>query len=696
MGSIRSPRTNDPFFDEAEMSSHSSLDADTNPVSNGPQGEITPPKPVTQSNVEQTTGETTQQGATVETTPMEENHNTPPTTVERNKARNVTSTPGGNRASPKPSQTNASRNYLTQSIEKMTPIIIKREYSGNVGQLCTKFKEVHGADTIQCKLVRGGTAVHLTRRLDYLNLLKYLKTYKIPYRLLEEQTKTISVVAKGIPHNTEIMEIMDDLQSKGLDPIKVTNIRARNGFPYPIFSIELPDTPENREIYKLTGISYYTVTIENRRSAAPIQCRNCQKFNHPTLQCRAPPTCRLCAGEHTARDCNLTSNEPRCCVNCFGEHAADSSNCRIRRAALRKAIDHQTPKGTPQTTNRHWPIGQSQIRPGRNYSAALQTSSTNDPTSRPGPSREPALSTQEFTQNRADRGISQDPRIHPNAQREARISSPNNNITRKGEDLQNLNNGQNEELLELRALLKEQQVQLRAQQQKLIQQQNELKSWQEKLIQQNIQLRQEQHSFNNERDRWYRNQNINSDEENDNDERPFTPRSERPYTSRGERPYSSRGERPHSGRENQKRSRKKKQKKTRKPSKDKQTQGTTNYENVPHTDCETVSTFSTQEYSGNNLIHMEGHDEHTQPEYDFIRERPSSRSRQQYSEYRIVRDPNKNNRIRNSAEDCIARVLNGLDDAWKTIMTDPVEETLPTAIVRLVGHMLGVYEYYYV
>ena len=117
---------------------------------------------------------------------------------------------------------------------------------------------------------------------------------------------------------------------------------------------------------------------------------------------------------------------------------------------------------------------------------------------------------------------------------------------------------------------------------------------------------------------------------------------------------------------------------------------------MPHTDSGTVSTFSAQESSGNHLIHMEGHDQHTQPEHDFIRERPSFRSRHQYSEYRIVRDPNNYNRIRNSAEDCIARVLNGLDDAWKTIMTDPVEETLPTAIVRLVGHMLGVYEYYYV
>ena len=95
-------------------------------------------------------------------------------------------------------------------------------------------------------------AVHLRRRLDYLNLLKYLKARKVPYCLLEEPTKIICVVAKGIPHDTEITETLY-LQSKGLEPIKVINIRAKNGYPYPIFAIDLPNTPESREIFKLTG-----------------------------------------------------------------------------------------------------------------------------------------------------------------------------------------------------------------------------------------------------------------------------------------------------------------------------------------------------------------------------------------------------------------------------------------------------------
>ena len=200
--------------------------------------------------MDQITGDTTQQGGSRDATPWEQNTNTPQTQESQNvRTTGETQRATGSRIAPQSSQANASPKYLTRT-DKLTPIIIKREYEGNIGQLCTRFKEVHGADTIQCKLVRGGTAVHLSRRLDYLNLLKYLKARKVPYRLLEEQIKTLSVVAKGIPQNTDVAEIIDDLKTKGIEPIKVTNVRAKNGYPYPIFAIDLPDTAESREIYK--------------------------------------------------------------------------------------------------------------------------------------------------------------------------------------------------------------------------------------------------------------------------------------------------------------------------------------------------------------------------------------------------------------------------------------------------------------
>ena len=39
--------------------------------------------------------------------------------------------------------------------------------------------------------------------------------------------------------------------------------------------------------------------------------------------------------------------------------------------------------------------------------------------------------------------------------------------------------------------------------------------------------------------------------------------------------------------------------------------------------------------------------------------------------------------------------MNGLDDAWETIKNKPVEESLPVAFARLMGHVIGVYDRYY-
>jgi len=669
-GNIRSPRSNDPFYEESEMSAHNSIeslyDENLGPANkaseNEVNGETTLQNPITVSNVEQTTGGTTQQGGSKDAISREQTTNTPQTQQNQNARTGETQRAIGSRIATQSSQANASPKFLTKTTDKLTPIIIKRDYEGNIGQLCTRFKEVHGADTIQCKLVRGGTAVHLSRRLDYLNLLKYLKARKVPYRLLEEQTKSLSVVAKGIPHNTDVQEIIDDLKSKGIEPIKVTNVRAKNGYPYPIFAIDLPDTAESREIFKLTGISYYTVTIESRRSSAPIQCRNCQQLNHTTPECTAPPCCRLCAGEHPARECNITATQPRCCANCLGEHPADSINCNIRRAALRKAT-RQPPN---PSTQRKWPIGQSNIRPGYNYSAALKRGSNNDLTTRPGPSSNLIEYNNSGTlgHNRAERGQSNAILANPNAQQ---------NINPRARAA---TCAQDQELQDLRAQLIDQQVQLRAQQQTLIKQQNQLKAWQNKLIKQNNQLRQEKHRFNTERNRWF-SSHSNSDDEYG--ERPYSPRNERPYSDGSERPY------PDSNHENRKRKRKHR-KRRKKPSREEIMQGTTDNEDILNRENDSVSTLSAQEPL------TDSHEEGIQPGHKVPRERPSSCIWDYSTKYREVNDKPY---LRNSPRDCIERVMNGLDDAWETIKNNPVEESLPVAFARLMGHLIGVYDRYY-
>ena len=231
--------------------------------------------------------------------------------------------------------TQSQNTFMTEQVgNKLPPIIIHKEYAGNMTILDREFKAKYNSNfQLVCTLVRAGVSVQVTTRQDFVNLLKLLTEKNVPHHILKEPGKVFSIVIRGVPSDVEAGTVAEALLAKGYEPLKVTNIISSSGYPYPIYAVDLPDTAQNKTIYNLRGLCCYAVRVENRR-ATPIQCRNCQKFLHKSNVCRAPPCCRICAGEHPARECELQPDEPRCCANCYGEHPADSKSCRFRHAAM--------------------------------------------------------------------------------------------------------------------------------------------------------------------------------------------------------------------------------------------------------------------------------------------------------------------------------------------------------------------------
>ena len=185
-----------------------------------------------------------------------------------------------------------------------------------------------------CRLVRDGTAIHLTRRVDFTNLVKFFTEKRVPFHILSDNGRTLKIVLRGVPSELGENEVAEAIKAEGYEPLMVSNIKGRDGLPYPLYLVTLPDNAQSKSICHLRGLCQYVVRVEDQRGKPVIQCRNCQKFLHKSNECNAPPCCRLCAGEHPARECRLTRNEPRYCANCHGEHPADSIVCSFRRTAI--------------------------------------------------------------------------------------------------------------------------------------------------------------------------------------------------------------------------------------------------------------------------------------------------------------------------------------------------------------------------
>ena len=443
--------------------------------------------------------------------------------------------------------------YMTEVVGKdqILPIVIKRTYAGNMAQLNAEFKAKYQPYSLFCTLVRTGTSIQVSTRNDYKNLIRFLEEKNVPFHILPDNGKVLNIVIRGIPTEVGDRAVFEALQAKGIEPLKVSNLRGKNGFPYPMYSVTIPDSVQNRSIYDLSGLCDYVVRVENERTKGPTQCWNCQQFLHTSNYCRLPPRCRLCAGEHPARICGLTRDQPRRCANCHGNHPADSVACRFRRAAMQATTLHNTHNTQAQTSTRpetppnrtsQRAVGQPTQSPRLDYStivtqALVHAPDIPDTPSPPKQQRLPRQSQQprehKDTQNtqpldalqrlarselhrmererqQAEHNDLQHPVADRDARRQESLSSvaPSSTCGRRHSGSKTsrptgtITDKREQDMRKLKEQLKKQQLQLETQQRKLMQQQLQLTEWQARLTAETERLRERQLLFESELNRF--------------------------------------------------------------------------------------------------------------------------------------------------------------------------------------------------
>lgn len=104
---------------------------------------------------------------------------------------------------------------------------------------------------------------------------------------------------------------------------------------------------------KVKVINYTLIKWESHdNKKGIIQCKNCQAWEHATLNCHLKPRCLKCAEEHKTSDCAIKEktedNKAKLkCANCNKNHPANSITCPIY---LERKKYIEAKKANPKTT----------------------------------------------------------------------------------------------------------------------------------------------------------------------------------------------------------------------------------------------------------------------------------------------------------------------------------------------------------
>ncbi|GFT16203.1 nucleic-acid-binding protein from transposon X-element [Trichonephila clavipes] len=136
-------------------------------------------------------------------------------------------------------------------------------------------------------------------------------------------------VLKGLPSNSDIDDIKNDLANQGLPVMKVAQLTQRKSkFPLPLFLIEVrKNVRDSRDI---STCCYMSIAWDSfRRRPGPSQCHNCNYFHHSSLNCSIKTRCLKCGQEHRTSDCPIKEKiENPQCIHCKATgHMANWSQC---------------------------------------------------------------------------------------------------------------------------------------------------------------------------------------------------------------------------------------------------------------------------------------------------------------------------------------------------------------------------------
>ncbi|XP_071041479.1 uncharacterized protein [Parasteatoda tepidariorum] len=186
-------------------------------------------------------------------------------------------------------------------------------------------------------------------------------TEKIQPEILHKNSRNLKFLIKGLPSETKISVLEENLTAIGHRPIRVEQFKKRRDEGYKLlllFLIILPDSPMHRDCINIKEILHTTVQIERFRGGRyEVQCFRCQKFGHTQKNCTNDPACMKCAGAHFSFECSKPRSLPATCINCNGAHPACFTGCSARPRRKPKQKNRQ-PRSATDSANRFLQIFQ--------------------------------------------------------------------------------------------------------------------------------------------------------------------------------------------------------------------------------------------------------------------------------------------------------------------------------------------------
>lgn len=207
--------------------------------------------------------------------------------------------------------------------------------------------------------------------LSYTKVIKELNDKKTEYHTYKsKENRTFRVVLKNIHPSINIEDIKISLQEKGHEVTNIWNIKQRiTNKPLSMFFVDLKQSNNNKEIYKIKQLLNAVVSFEAPRSNREIpQCTRCQKYGHTKNFCHKNPRCVKCTANHHTRDCpRKTKDDEVKCVNCNESHPANYRGCIVHKQLQEKMYPKLSQKGN-QPKN----ISQYNVQPNITYAQRLR------------------------------------------------------------------------------------------------------------------------------------------------------------------------------------------------------------------------------------------------------------------------------------------------------------------------------------
>lgn len=261
---------------------------------------------------------------------------------------------------------------------KPPPIIIDGVILSNAQQkeLCEDLKKyMHKG--FQVKYTKKSTIIYPNDVDEYKKYVQILDertaknditgwhTYALP------EGKTHAFIIKGLDHQPEIQELVEELQEHKVDVRSIHPMNTRYRMLHLVVTGPQTTLASLQKIHFLNNVK---ISWERRQQTRDLlQCKNCCMWGHATSNCRRAPRCNNCAEQHRTTTCQI-ANEFKC-SNCNGQHRASDTQCpvyKFKQDQIKAQQLEQIPKKyfpAPAPTTNAWQSGRATSTGGGRASA---------------------------------------------------------------------------------------------------------------------------------------------------------------------------------------------------------------------------------------------------------------------------------------------------------------------------------------